>query len=146
MESSGGSTMVMNLQFFGGRGATADLSYQGKKGYAKASGTGITLDKMYSQITKLSDNSKKDAYDLDVIQNAKNNPDSKIMIYRATPGNQINNGDWIFINPQKAERWTKTALGTPKEGFKVVKKMVSAKEIDWTGKNLEFMYKKGRKK
>ena len=40
----------------------------------------------------------------------------------------------------------KTAFGTPKKGFKVVKKVVSAKEIDWTGKNLEFMYKKKRKK
>ena len=130
----------------GGRGASADLSYQGNKGYAKASETGITLDRMYSEVSKLSDNSRKDSYDLDVIEKAMNNPDSKITIYRATPGNQINNGDWVFINPQKAEKWTKTAFGTPKKGFKVVKKVVSAKEIDWTGKNLEFMYKKKRKK
>lgn len=82
----------------------------------------------------------------DVIEKAMNNPDSKITIYRATPGNQINNGGLVFINPQKAEKWTKTAFGTPKKGFKVVKKVVSAKEIDWTGKNLEFMYKKKRKK
>jgi hypothetical protein len=101
---------------------------------------------MYSEVSKLSDNSRKDSYDLDVIEKAMNNPDSKITIYRATPGNQINNGGWVFINPQKAEKWTKTAFGTPKKGFKVVKKVVSAKEIDWTGKNLEFMYKKKRKK
>ena len=47
----------------GGRGASADLSYQWNKGYAKASGTGITLDRMYSEVSKLSENSRKDSYD-----------------------------------------------------------------------------------
>ena len=47
----------------GGRGASADLSYQWNKGYAKASGTGITLDRMYSEVRKLSENSRKDSYD-----------------------------------------------------------------------------------
>lgn len=136
--------MVMNLQYFGGRGASSDLSYQGNKGYAKAAGTGITLDRMYLATDRLSENSKKDTYDLQIIQNAMNNPDSKITIYRATPGKQINDGDWIFINPSKAEKWTKTAFGTPKKGFRVVIKTVSASEVDWTGKNLEFMYKKKR--
>ena len=99
---------------------------------------------MYLATDRLSENSKKDTYDLQIIQNAMNNPDSKITIYRATPGKQINDGDWIFINPSKAEKWTKTAFGTTKKGFRVVKKTVSASEVDWTGKNLEFMYKKKR--
>lgn len=67
-------------------------------------------------------------------------PDSEVTIYRATPGGSINNGDWIFLDRSRAERWTKTTFGSQKPGFEVIEGTVKARDIDWTGKNLEFMY------
>ena len=32
-------------------------------------------------------------------------------------------------------------MGTPKPGFKVVEMEVDAKNVEWTGKNLEFAYR-----
>lgn len=131
----------------GGRGASSsvakvDTSYQGAKGYAKASGTGFTVDMMTAKLNGLSDsvkNSNQTA--IDVINSVKGNPNAKITIYRATIGKGINKGDWVFLDKEHAERWTKTAFGTPKPNVKVRTKTVKASDVDWTGKNLEFMYK-----
>ncbi|MFR8171471.1 MAG: hypothetical protein ACLU9Q_11730 [Marvinbryantia sp.] len=71
---------------------------------------------------------------------------SSVKIYRATIGNSINRNDWIFLSRAQAERWTRTALGTPKPGVKVIESTVQAKDVDWTGKNLEFVYKGKRQK
>lgn len=70
---------------------------------------------------------------------------SDVKIYRATVGNSINQNDWVFLSKAQADRWTKTPLGRPKPGVKVIESTVKAKDVDWTGKNLEFVYK-GKKK
>ncbi|MGE9997438.1 hypothetical protein, partial [Catenibacterium mitsuokai] len=70
-----------------------------------------------------------------------NNQNAKIKIYRATIGNTINSGDWVFLDKSQADKWTKTPLGRPKPGVKVITQTVKAKDVDWTGKNLEFMLK-----
>lgn len=67
-------------------------------------------------------------------------PDSKITVYRATPGDSINHGDWVFLSEKQADRWARATLSKkPKKGYKVVKAKVRAKQVGWTGKNLEFV-------
>lgn len=68
------------------------------------------------------------------------NPNATITIYRASIGNSINQNDWVFLDKKQADKWTKTPMGRPKPGVKVITKKVKAKTVDWTGKNLEFVY------
>lgn len=120
--------------------ATADTSYQGKQ-FNRATGTGKTADKMAAEISKLAPNAiKANQEAIAQIQAVSGNPNATITIYRATVGDTINNGDWVFLEKSLAERWTKTAMGTPKPGVKVLQMKVKAKDVDWTGKNLEFGY------
>lgn len=124
-----------------------DLTYQGNNmASGKATGKNITVDKMYSLIDELKSKypnmiTSQDDESLEQINKAKNNPDYNITIYRATPVDEINVGDWVFLCRSRAERWTKTFMGTPKPNFVVSTKTVKAKDVDWTGKNLEFVYK-----
>ena len=116
-----------------------DTSYQGKQ-FAKASGTGNTVDMMVDKLSNLSPKvlqSNQEA--VAQIQKVANNPNAKIKIYRATIGNTINSGDWVFLDKSQADKWTKTPLGRPKPGVKVLTQTVKAKDVDWTGKILEFM-------
>lgn len=78
--------------------------------------------------------------------NSISGKNSDVKIYRATIGKSINSGDWVFLSKAQAERWTKTALGTPKPGVKVIESTIKAKDVDWTGKNLEFVYTGKRSK
>ena len=118
-----------------------DTSYQGKQ-FAKASGTGNTVDMMVDKLSNLSPKVlQANPESVAQIQKVANNPNAKIKIYRATIGNTINSGDWVFLDKSQADKWTKTPLGRPKQGVKVLTQTVKAKDVDWTGKNLEFMLK-----
>ena len=118
-----------------------DTSYQGKQ-FAKASGTGNTVDMMVDKLSNLAPKVlQANPESVAQIQKVANNPNAKIKIYRATIGNTINNGDWVFLDKSQADKWTKTPLGRPKPGVKVLTQTVKAKDVDWTGKNLEFMLK-----
>ena len=120
-----------------------DTSYQGKD-YSKAPTTNIKTNEMYETAIKLINKSPKVAIDeeeeLKQLESVKNNPDGEITIYRATIGDTINDNDWVFLSRTKAERWTRTPFGTPKPNVKVLEKKVKAKDVEWTGKNLEFVY------
>ena len=83
---------------------------------------------------------------VETINRVANNPNERITIYRATVGDRINNGDWVFLDKSQAERWTKTPFGRKKPGVKVVTMSVKASDVDWTGKNLEFMLNKKKKR
>ena len=131
----------------GSSGIDVNTNYQGNGGYAKAASTGISADNMMSNIASLptkvitgNDETIK------VLRHINGKPNASITIYRATIGGSINNGDWVFLDKAHAEKWTKTAFGTPKPGVKVVTKTVKAKDVDWTGKNLEFMYNPKKRK
>ena len=118
-----------------------DTSYQGKQ-FAKASGTGNTVDMMVDKLSNLAPKVlQANPESVAQIQKVANNPNAKIKIYRATIGNTINSGDWVFLDKSQADKWTKTPMGRPKPGVKVIKQTVKAKDVDWTGKNLEFMLK-----
>lgn len=132
----------------GGRGGSSGLSYQGKNGGSgKASSSGINVSNMKAKISglpqKVVDN-KLAAETISQINSIKDR-NSDVKIYRATVGNSINQNDWVFLSKAQADRWTKTPLGRPKPGVKVIESTVKAKDVDWTGKNLEFIYK-GKKK
>ena len=67
-------------------------------------------------------------------------PDSPLTVYRATSGDSINHGDWVFLSEGQADRWARASMSKrPKKGFKVVKARVKAKQVGYTGKNLEFV-------
>ena len=93
-----------------------DTSYQGKE-FNKAQGRGKTVDTMYAELPKLSESVVNDEDVKETLQQLKdayNNHEQIITIYRATPGDKINTGDWIFLSQKQAERWTKTTFGRPK--------------------------------
>lgn len=129
------------------RGKDTDLSYQGSSSDVARS-TGKNASEIYEIIQGWQKENKnavllknsKEA--ISQLKKAQNNPNAKITIYRATPGKSINKGDWIFLDKEKADSWSKDLFfGKTKPGYKVIKMEVKAKDIDWTGKNLEFMYK-----
>lgn len=124
-----------------GGGSGGNTDYQGKK-FNRAQGSGKTVDVMAAEVEKLPEKVKAaNPEAIEQIKNAAGNPDAKIKIYRATIGDTINSGDWVFLDRSLADKWTRTAFGSPKPGCKVLTKEVSAKEVDWTGKNLEFAFK-----
>lgn len=124
-----------------------DLSYQGSTSDI-ARGTGKTADVVAEEIDKwvregknsvLLEESKEAIVQLNKV---RGNPNAMITIYRATPGDSINKGDWVFLDKHKADRWSKSLFSNQlKPGYKVITMQVRANQIDWTGKNLEFMYK-----
>ena len=117
------------------------LDYQGKNGVSgRAAGRGITIDRMHTELPKLAKNDAANVEAVNVIHAAIKNPSAPVKIYRATNGETINSGDWIFITKAQAERFTKTPMGSPKPGVKVVEMEVPASHVDWSGKNLEFVY------
>ena len=125
----------------GKRAKKVDTSYQGKQ-YSKASGTGNTADMMVNKLSNLAPKVlQANPEAVAQIQKVANKPNAKIKIYRATIGNTINSGDWVFLDKSQADKWTKTPMGRPKPGVKVITQTVKAKDVDWTGKNLEFMLK-----
>ena len=124
-----------------------DLSYQGTNHSGdKASGRGITVDKMSIEVEKMTKRAPKTlegipSEALEQIRKAQNNPEAKITIYRGSPKGEINVGDWVFLSETQAEKYTKGIItGTPIAGYEVGKLIVKAKDVDWTGKNLEFVY------
>lgn len=117
-----------------------DLSYQTTQ-YDKAWGKNITADSFMGKNIKLYDNLKEQTEAIEQLNRVKGNPDSEITIYRATPSDSINTGDWVFLDRKQAEKLTRSMFSnTPKPGYKVVAEKVKAKDVDWTGKNLEFVY------
>lgn len=131
----------------GGRGSVS-TSYQGKNaGSGVAHGRGASLwNKEDSETQKLYKDADKynyyEAYPETFRQLAGvSSPDDYVTIYRATPGKTINSGDWIFLDYSRADSWTRSPFsGQTKPGFSVVQAKVKVKNIDWSGKNVEFVY------
>lgn len=133
----------------GGRGGSSGLSYQGNnRGSGKASGNGVNVSQMKERLSSLPQNVIENKLAVEAINQINNisGKNSDIKIYRATVGDSINPNDWIFLSRAQAEKWTKTAFGTPKPGVNVLESTVKAKDVEWTGKNLEFVYKGKRRK
>ena len=133
----------------GGRGGASRLSYQGNNGGSgRASSNGINVSEMKKKLDSIPPSVKNNQLAQEAIAQISSisGKNSDVKIYRATIGKSINSGDWVFLSKAQAERWTKTALGTPKPGVKVIETTIKAKDVDWTGKNLEFVYTGKRSK
>lgn len=123
----------------GGRGSSFNaVSYQGKQ-FARIKTEGFTPDQMHEKMQSIKV-SKRDSEAVKQIEKIKGNPNANVTIYRATIGDHINSGDWVFLSKAQAERWTKTTFGKPKKGFKVVSANVKARTLIYQGKGLEFGY------
>jgi hypothetical protein len=126
----------------GGRGGSGGLtSYQGQQ-YNRASSSGVNVSGMKSKLDGLPEKVVNDVKARETISqiNSISSQNDTVTIYRATVGDTINSNDWIFLSRAQAEKWSKTALGTPKPGVKVLERKVKAKDVYWSGKNLEFVY------
>lgn len=68
------------------------------------------------------------------LNQARNNPEAEITIYRATTGNSINDGDWITLSKDYANMHNESQLDGK---GKVLEMKVKAKDIQYAGDSLE---------
>lgn len=81
----------------------------------------------------LKDNSDIESWN--VLKEIKGKPDREITIYRASPKNELNSGDWVTLSKSYAKQES-LAEGTPVNSFKV-----RAKDIQFAGDSInEFGY------
>lgn len=73
-----------------------------------------------------------------ILLKIKNKPNASITIYRATTGNEINNGDWISLSKDYAKEHNRNSLDNKGN---IVKIQVKAKDIRFAGDDIrEFGY------
>lgn len=80
------------------------------------------------------------------IQEAKGNPNKKVVVYRAVPrsvkGDQIRNGDWITLTYDYAKNHGESNIIGP---YRIIKKTVKASDIYTDGNSIhEFGYDDGK--
>ena len=75
---------------------------------------------------------------IDILRKIRNKPNAEIKIYRATPGNEINVGDWVTLSKKYAEHHNNSQLDGKGN---VLEKVVKAKDIQFAGDDInEFGY------
>ena len=74
----------------------------------------------------------------EALKKVKGNPEAEITIYRATPGNTINEGDWVTPSKKYAEMHNESQLDGKGN---ILEKTVKAKDVLWGGDDInEFGY------
>ena len=123
-----------------------DNSYQGKNmgsgrardnGSLSDSSTFAAIDNMLTSAPKIRSGAPKEIEEqLHSVTNGK----KTVTVYRATNGNSINHGDWVFLSEAQADAWSRGLFNkTPKDNYKVIKAELPVSRVGWTGKNLEFI-------
>lgn len=81
---------------------------------------------------------------IDVLRKVRNNPNAEITIYRATPGDKINYGDWITLSKDYAQIHNESQF----EGkANILELKVKASDIQYAGDDIcEFGYYPGEPK
>ncbi len=75
---------------------------------------------------------------MSVLRKVRGNPNAEVTIYRATPGNKINKGDWITLSKSYAE-WHNQSQFDGKAN--VLEMKVKAKDVQYAGDDInEFGY------
>lgn len=75
---------------------------------------------------------------IDVLRKIQNNPDAEITIYRATPGDKINAGDWITLSKEYAKEHNESQFDGKAN---ILEMKVKAKDIQFAGDEInEFGY------
>ena len=83
-------------------------------------------------------NEKSSKESISVLRKIRNNPNAEITIYRATPGNKINNGDWVTLSKSYAE-WHNQSQFDGKGNILEMK--VKATDVQYAGDDInEFGY------
>ena len=83
-------------------------------------------------------NEKSSQESISVLRKVRGNPNAEITIYRATPGNKINKGDWITLSKSYAE-WHNQSQFDGKANILEMK--VKAKDVQYAGDDInEFGY------
>ena len=120
--------------------------------------SGITADNLINQ--NVESPMPKDVYDhpeyyfqmnekyskesMNAIRKVRGNPDAEITIYRATPGNKINIGDWITLSKTYAEQHNQSQFNGKAN---IIEKKVKAKDVQFAGDDInEFGYFPNNKK
>ena len=120
--------------------------------------SGITADNLINQ--NVESPMPKDVYDhpeyyfqmnekyskesMNAIRKVRGNPDAEITIYRATPGNKINVGDWITLSKTYAEQHNQSQFNGKAN---IIEKKVKAKDVQFAGDDInEFGYFPNNKK
>jgi hypothetical protein len=70
-----------------------------------------------------------------VLKNIRNNPDADITVYRASPVNELNKGDWVSLSKTYSQQHG--MADDPSEDIPVHEFKVKAKDIKWAGDTLE---------
>lgn len=133
----------------GGRGSTSksaavgSLDYQGNNMGSGKAFAQSTLTELKGKMGALAEKTLMDEAAAETRQQLAEltSEEDYITIYRGTPGDAINNSDWVFMSLEQAENWCRSRFsGAVKPGYHVVTARVKAKDVGWTGKNLEFVY------
>ena len=75
---------------------------------------------------------------IDVLRNVHGKPNAEITIYRATPGNRINPGDWITLSKRYAELHNQSQFNGKAN---ILEMKVKAKDVQFAGDDInEFGY------
>lgn len=83
-------------------------------------------------------NEKSSQESLEALKRVRGNPNAEVTIYRATPGDKINKGDWITLSKSYAE-WHNQSQFNGKAN--VLEMRVKAKDIQYAGDDInEFGY------
>lgn len=72
---------------------------------------------------------------VEALMKVKGNPEAELVIYRASPMEELNNGDWVTLSPTYAQ------MASKEEGTKVFSYKVKATEVEFAGDDInEFGY------
>ena len=83
-------------------------------------------------------NEKSSKESISVLRRIRNNPNAEITIYRATPGNKINHGDWVTLSKSYAE-WHNQSQFDGKGN--IIEMKVKATDVQYAGDDInEFGY------
>ena len=89
-------------------------------------------DNFYEMLNKDNDVATKET--MQQLNKVRNNPDALVTIYRATTGDNINNGDWITLSKTYADTHNQHSLGGK---GKVISMQVRAKDIQFAGDDIK---------
>ena len=76
-----------------------------------------------------------------ILKSVQGNPDAKVTVYRGTPGNSLNTGDWVTLSRGYAEIYAGDGAYSDNPNSKVISFEVRAGDLSFDGDSLfEFGY------
>lgn len=115
------------------------MNHRPSEGYGNASNFEANMSGIFEHPEwYLNLNEKYNNESLNALKKVRNNPEAEITIYRATPGNKINVGDWVTPSKSYAEYHNNTQFNGKGN---ILEMKVKAKDILFAGDDInEFGY------